>query len=240
MWSLVTFEGWSFVRDYFTVQWANAHVFCPYKTCGRWSFMRDHFTVQWANAQCFCPYKTCGRWWDDVIGDLLYYFYSTFTSNYFRDDLCELFNRFQLFFSVKLSNVAVHSQNRSIIDHLKVGYRWFQLFYFPTRIVPVICILDYLLLCLDALGLSDGRRLEGCWYGWRTDWNENFSEWILGLQRIIWLHEKQNWLLWTIFICKYCSGPYLSVRPKKNDCRFPLAQPGQIFTAGSFYFITDK
>ena len=150
-------------------------------------------------------------------------------------------------YSVKLSNVTVHSQSRSIIDHLKVGYRWFrlffihfQLFYFPTRIIPVICILDYLLLCLDALGLSDGRRLEGCWYGWRTDWNENFSEWILGLQRIIWLHEKQNWLLWTIFICKYCSGPYLSVRPKKNDCRFPLIRPGQIFTTGSFYFITNK
>ena len=30
------------------------------------------------------------------------------------------------------------------------------------------------------------------------------------------------------------------LRPKKNDCQFPLTRLGQIFTAGSLYFITDN
>jgi hypothetical protein len=33
---------------------------------------------------------------------------------------------------------------------------------------------------------------------------------------------------------------FFFLRPKKNDCRFPPRRSGQIFTAGSLYFITNK
>ena len=69
----------------------------------------------------------------------------------------QLFNWFQLFSSrEKLQKVAGHNQNRSKIDHLKVGVDGFSyfllslLFYFLTRIIPAYdrpCIVENTTLC---------------------------------------------------------------------------------------------